>query len=444
MDTQFNDLKSQPTVELIRRASELRVEKATSLPRQELIFEIQRMRMRSNGVYRTSGLLEVLPDGFGFLRSPEGHLLPGPDDVYVSPSQIRRFHLRDGDLVQGRFRAPKDAERYFALIKVEAINGEDPESGPPPVIFSNRTVRLPETAWQLQGEDPVARLISSFVPLGRGDRALVVAPPRGGASSFVESLCRAVQAGGALQTKGDRPRTQVVSLHIQERPEHLACLAREAPWTVLGSTFDEPTARHLQVANLVHQRCLRLVEQGLDVLLAVDSLTRLGQACLEAADESAPRHHPDLTPLRHLLASARNLEGRGSLTVVGILVHPAEVEPHRRITDAIAGYETVRYTLHRDLLASGHWPPLLPAASWNRRASVLLPPEEAEALATLRQQFSHRGIPRGSKEGNQDEIRETGRVSSVQDGARDLERLWQALRSWRTETPLDNAVSMGE
>jgi len=371
MEPFLDDLKSRDTADLARMAQDLKIEKATSLSRQDLIFEIQRLRMRNFASCRGTGVLETLPDGFGFLRAAEASYLPGPDDIYVSPSQIRKFHLRDGDVVTGQVRAPKEAERYFALIKLEEVNGHDPERVVRPLVFDNLVPGQPTRPIKLEHkpDDLTSRVVDLAVPLAFGQRVIVWSPLRGGRTTFLRRLAKAIRK--------NHPESPIFSLLLQERPEDLADARREMPGDVVCTAFDEPPTRHIQVADLVVERVRRLAEYGKDVVLIVDSLTRLVRAHHEAGATSGRTLPGGLDPAalqrpRRLLATARSFPEGGSVTVIAVILTGTENRLDEGAAEAFEGVESARITLSRDLVQSRLWPPVDLSRSWSRNTSKFL------------------------------------------------------------------------
>ncbi|HNU83762.1 MAG TPA: transcription termination factor Rho, partial [Thermoanaerobaculia bacterium] len=264
-------LKEMNAAELAQAALELGVEGAAGLRKQELIFKILQAQTEKSGLIFAEGVLECLPDGFGFLRAPEYNYLPGPDDIYVSPSQIRRFDLRTGDTVSGQVRQPKEGERYFALIKVEAINFEAPDLTRSKVFFDNLTPLYPEERLRLEvAGDMSARVMDLVTPMGKGQRALIVAPPRTGKTMLLQSIAHSVAK--------NHPEVALIVLLIDERPEEVTDMQRSVQGEVVSSTFDEPATRHVQVAEMVIEKAKRLVEHKRDVVILLDSITRLARA----------------------------------------------------------------------------------------------------------------------------------------------------------------------
>src|ERR1700691_2103679 len=274
-EMKLQDLKAQTPAELVSFAEEKGVENASTMRKQELMFAILKQLAIQETDIIGEGVVEVLSDGFGFLRSPDANYLPGPDDIYVSPSQIRRFGLRTGDTIEGNIRSPKEGERYFALLKVNTLNFEDPEKSKHKVNFDNLTPLFPDERFRLELEDPTrkdlsARVIDIVAPIGKGQRALIVAPPRTGKTVLMQNIAHSITA--------NHPECYLIVLLIDERPEEVTDMQRSVKGEVVSSTFDEPAVRHVQVAEMVIEKAKRLVEHGRDVVILLDSITRLGRA----------------------------------------------------------------------------------------------------------------------------------------------------------------------
>src|ERR1700742_3695348 len=274
-DIKLQDLKSKSPTELLAVAEEHEVENASILRKQELMFAILKQLASRDIEIIGEGVVEVLQDGFGFLRSPEANYLPGPDDIYVSPSQIRRFSLRTGDTVEGQIRSPKEGERYFALLKVNTINFEDPEKVRHKINFDNLTPLYPDERLRLELPDPTlkdksARVMDLVAPIGKGQRALIIAPPRTGKTVLLQNIAQSIAT--------NHPECYLIVLLIDERPEEVTDMQRSVRGEVISSTFDEPASRHVQVAEMVIEKAKRLVEHGRDVVILLDSITRLGRA----------------------------------------------------------------------------------------------------------------------------------------------------------------------
>jgi len=314
----LQDLKAKSPVEMLAFAEELEIEGAGSMRKQELMFAILKALAESDIEISGIGVLEALPDGFGFLRSPESNYLPGPDDIYVSPAQIRRFSLRTGDTVEGLIRAPKDGERYFALVKLNEINFSDPEKAGHTVHFDNLTPLYPEERLKMEVNDPTlkdrsARIIDIVAPLGKGQRGLIVAPPRTGKTVLLQNIAKSITA--------NHPECYLIVLLIDERPEEVTDMQRTVKGEVVSSTFDEPATRHVAVAEMVIEKAKRLVEHGRDVVILLDSITRLGRAYNTVVPSSGKvlTGGVDANALqrpKRFFGAARNIEEGGSLTII--------------------------------------------------------------------------------------------------------------------------------
>ena len=309
-------LKEKKISELAQIAKNFNVDGASNMRKQELIFAILGAQTEQSGFVYGEGVLEILPDGFGFLRAPDYNYLPGPDDIYISPSQIRRFNLRTGDVVSGQIRPPKEGERYFALLKVEAINYEEPEKAREKILFDNLTPLYPNEQLRLEHdpEEYTTRLIDLFTPIGKGTRGLIVAPPRTGKTMMLQNIAHGI-------TRNHKEVVLIVLL-IDERPEEVTDMQRSVDGEVISSTFDEPATHHVQVAEMVIEKAKRLVEHGRDVVILLDSITRLARAyntvvppsgkILSGGVDSNALHKP-----KKFLGAARNIEDGGSLTIMG-------------------------------------------------------------------------------------------------------------------------------
>ena len=314
----LQELKKKPPADLLAFAEELEIENASTMRKQEMMFAILKQLAENDVVISGDGVLEVLQDGFGFLRAPESNYLPGPDDIYVSPSQIRRFSLRTGDTVEGEIRSPKDGERYFALLKVNKINFDEPDKVRHRINFDNLTPLYPEEKFILDNDNPkvkdmTTRIVDLTAPLGKGQRALIVAPPRTGKTMMLQSIAHAITENN----KG----VYLIVLLIDERPEEVTDMQRSVDGEVISSTFDEPATRHVQVADMVIEKAKRLVEHGLDVVILLDSITRLARAyntvipssgkVLTGGVDSNALQRP-----KRFFGAARNIEDGGSLSII--------------------------------------------------------------------------------------------------------------------------------
>ncbi|MBF0252026.1 MAG: transcription termination factor Rho [Alphaproteobacteria bacterium] len=314
----LKELKRKSPADLLKLAEELEIENAGSLRKQDMMFAILKQFAEQGTSIYGEGVLEVLQDGFGFLRSPEANYLPGPDDIYVSPSQVRRFGLRTGDTVEGEIRAPKDGERYFALLKVNTINFEDPGAVRHRINFDNLTPLYPDERLMMEIEDPeskdyTGRIMDLITPIGKGQRALIVAPPRTGKTVMLQNIAHSLAA--------NHPEAYLIVLLIDERPEEVTDMARSVKGEVISSTFDEPASRHVQVAEMVIQKAKRLVEHKRDVIILLDSITRLARAYNTVVPSSGKvlTGGVDANALqrpKRFFGAARNIEEGGSMTII--------------------------------------------------------------------------------------------------------------------------------
>src|ERR1700759_3139766 len=312
------ELKKKTPAELVNFAESLSVENASSLRKQDIMFAILKNLADNDQVIQGEGTLEILPDGFGFLRSPEANYLPGPDDIYVSPSQVRRFGLRTGDTVEGQIRSPREGERYFALLKVNAINFDEPDRLRQRINFDNLTPLYPEEKLGLEFDDPTrkdltTRVIDLITPLGKGQRALIVSPPRAGKTVMLQNIAHAIMA--------NHPEVYLIVLLIDERPEEVTDMARSVRGEFVSSTFDEPASRHVSVAEMVIEKAKRLVEHKRDVVILLDSITRLARAYNTVVPSSGKvlTGGVDANALqrpKRFFGAARNIEEGGSLTII--------------------------------------------------------------------------------------------------------------------------------
>ena len=325
------ELKEKNISQLTDIAKDLKVQSYGGLRKQELIYKILETQTKKNGQIYGEGILEILPDGFGFLRAPSYNYLPGPDDIYVSPSQIRRFDMRTGDTVSGQIRPPKDSERYFALLKVESINLEDPETSKEKILFDNLTPLYPQERINLEssnGDDYSARTMDLLTPIGKGQRGLIVSPPRTGKTMLLQSIAKSLAK--------NHPEVFLIVLLIDERPEEVTDMIRTVKGEVISSTFDEPAQRHVQVAEMVIEKAKRLVEHKRDVVILLDSITRLARAynaivppsgkILSGGVDSNALQKP-----KRFFGAARNVEEGGSLTIIAT----ALVDTGSRMDDVI-------------------------------------------------------------------------------------------------------------
>ncbi len=379
----LSDLKEMTIQQLNAVAKELSVEGAAGMKKHDLIFKILQNQTEKSGFLFAEGVLETLPDGYGFLRAPESNYLPGPDDIYVSPSQIRKFDLRTGDTVSGQVRPPKEGERYFALIKVEAINFEPPENGRDKVLFDNLTPLYPSTRLKLETaqDNLMARVLDMMTPLGKGQRALIVAAPRTGKTMILQSIANSIAT--------NHPEVALIVLLIDERPEEVTDMLRSVRGEVVSSTFDEPATRHVQVAEMVIEKAKRLVEHKRDVVILLDSITRLARAynaivppsgkVLSGGVDSNALQRP-----KRFFGAARNIEGGGSLTIIAT----ALVETGSRMDDVIfeefKGTGNAEIVLDRKMSDRRIFPAIDINRSGTRKEELLLSKDELTRVWILR------------------------------------------------------------
>jgi transcription termination factor Rho len=376
-------LKELGVTELTKIARELEIPHATGLRTQELIFEILRARAAKAGHIFSEGVLEVLPDGFGFLRAPDYNYLAGPDDIYVSPSQIRKFDLHTGDTVAGQIRSPKDGERYFALIKVEAINFEPPARGRERVFFENLTPLYPQEHIRLEAdpENLSTRVMDMMTPLGKGQRGLIVAPPRTGKTMLMQSIANAITI--------NHPEVYLIVLLIDERPEEVTDMQRSVKGEVIASTFDEPAQRHVQVAEMVIEKAKRLVEHRKDVVILLDSITRLARAYNTVAPTSGKilSGGVDSNALqrpKRFFGAARNIEQGGSLTIVATALVDTGSRMDEVIFEEFKGTGNMEVHLDRKLADRRVFPAIDIIKSGTRKEEMLLSKEDLQRVYVLR------------------------------------------------------------
>ena len=377
------ELKGKKISELIDVAKTFKISGATGMRKQDVIFSILQAQTEQNGVIYGEGVLEILPDGFGFLRSPDSNYLPGPDDMYVSPSQIRRFALKTGDTVSGQIRPPKDGERYFALLKVENINYEDPEIAADKILFDNMTPLYPTERIQLETnpDNLSTRIMDLITPIGKGQRGLIVSPPRTGKTMLLKDIANAV-------TKNDRDIHKIVLL-IDERPEEVTDMARSVEAEVISSTFDEPPQRHVQVAEMVLEKSKRLIEHKKDVLILLDSITRLARAyntvvppsgkILSGGVDSNALHRP-----KRFFGAARNLEEGGSLTIIATALIDTGSRMDEVIFEEFKGTGNMEVNLDRKLSDRRIFPAFDINRSGTRKEELLIEQEDLNRIWILR------------------------------------------------------------
>jgi transcription termination factor Rho len=379
----LSSLKDLGIAELTKIARDLDIPHATGLRKQELIFEILRARAAKAGHIFSEGVLEVLPDGFGFLRAPDYNYLAGPDDIYVSPSQIRKFDLHTGDTVAGQIRSPKEGERYFALIKVEAVNFEPPARGRERVFFENLTPLYPQERVRLEAdaENLSTRVMDMMTPLGKGQRGLIVAPPRTGKTMLMQAIANAVTA--------NHPEVYLIVLLIDERPEEVTDMQRSVRGEVIASTFDEPAQRHVQVAEMVIEKAKRLVECRKDVVILLDSITRLARAYNTVAPTSGKilSGGVDSNALqrpKRFFGAARNIEQGGSLTIVATALVDTGSLLDEVIFEEFKGTGNMEVHLDRKLADRRVFPAIDIIKSGTRKEEMLLSREDLQRVYVLR------------------------------------------------------------
>ena len=379
----ITDLKDMSIQKLTQIAKDMAVAGATGMRKQDLIFQILKAQTEQSGFIFSEGVLEVLPDGFGFLRAPDYNYLPGPDDIYVSPSQIRKFDLQTGDTVSGQIRSPKEGERYFALIKVEAVNFEAPDQAREKLFFENLTPLYPQERLRLEtaAENLAGRVMDLMTPIGKGQRGVIVAAPRTGKTMLLQNIAQSVSA--------NHPEVFVIVLLIDERPEEVTDMQRSVDGEVISSTFDEPAQRHVQVAEMVIEKAKRLVEHKKDVIILLDSITRLARAyntvippsgkVLSGGLDSNALQKP-----KRFFGAARNIEEGGSLTIMAT----ALVDTGSRMDDVIfeefKGTGNMEIHLDRKLVDKRVFPAIDIQKSGTRKEELLLPREDLNRIWVLR------------------------------------------------------------
>jgi transcription termination factor Rho len=385
-EVKLQDLKQRSPAELVSIAEELQVENASALRKQELFFGILKNLAARDVEIIGEGVVEVLQDGFGFLRSPDANYLAGPDDIYVSPSQIRKFTLRTGDTVEGQIRSPKEGERYFALVKVNTINFEDPEKARHKVHFDNLTPLYPDQRFEMETGDPTrkdysSRVIDIVAPLGKGQRGLIVAPPRTGKTVLLQNIAHSITA--------NHPECYLIVLLIDERPEEVTDMQRSVKGEVISSTFDEPAARHVQVAEMVIEKAKRLVEHGRDVVILLDSITRLGRAYNTVVPSSGKvlTGGVDANALqrpKRFFGAARNIEEGGSLTIIATALIDTGSRMDEVIFEEFKGTGNSEIILDRKVADKRVFPAIDILRSGTRKEELLVRPDMLKKTYVLR------------------------------------------------------------
>jgi len=387
----LNTLKEKKISELALLGRNFNIEGAANMRKQELIFAILQAQAEKNGYIYGEGVLETLPDGFGFLRAPDYNYLPGPDDIYVSPSQIRRFNLRTGDITSGQIRPPKEGERYFALLKVESINYEEPDRAREKILFDNLTPLYPNERLQLEHlpDEYTTRIIDLLTPIGKGQRGLIVAAPRTGKTMMLQNIAKAIAH--------NHREVILIVLLIDERPEEVTDMQRSVDGEVVSSTFDEPATRHIQVAEMVIEKAKRLVEHGKDVVILLDSITRLARAyntvvppsgkILSGGVDSNALHKP-----KKFFGAARNIEEGGSLTIIATALIDTGSRMDEVIFEEFKGTGNMEIHLDRRLMDKRVFPAIDINKSGTRKEELLLPKEDLNRIWILRKVLSQLSV----------------------------------------------------
>ena len=406
----LSELKRKPLAELLIFAEELAIENASNLRRQDMLFAILKVLAEKDTSIEGDGVLEILQDGFGFLRSAQANYLPGPDDIYVSPSQVRRFGLRTGDTVEGTIRGPKDGERYFALLKVDRINFEDPDKIRHRINFDNLTPLYPDKKLMMEIEqkdtknkDLTSRVIELVSPLGKGQRALITAQPRTGKTIMLQNIANAVAA--------NHPEVYLIVLLIDERPEEVTDMARTVKGEVVSSTFDEPAQRHVQVAEMVIEKAKRLVEHKRDVVILLDSITRLARAYNTVVPSSGKvlTGGVDANALqrpKRFFGAARNIEEGGSLTIIATALIDTGSRMDEVIFEEFKGTGTSEIILDRKLADKRVFPSIDITKSGTRKEELLVRQDQLSKMWVLRRILDPMGV-QDSMEFLLDKLRET-------------------------------------
>jgi transcription termination factor Rho len=407
-EIKLQDLKSKSPTELMSFAEEVEVENAGTLRKQELMFAILKQLAAREVEIIGEGVVEVLLDGFGFLRSPDSNYLAGPDDIYISPSQIRRFGLRTGDTVEGPIRSPKDSERYFALLKVNLINFEDPEKTKHKVNFDNLTPLYPDARLKMEIGDPTrkdfsARVIDIVSPIGKGQRALIVAPPRTGKTVLLQNIAQSIAT--------NHPECYLIVLLIDERPEEVTDMQRSVRGEVISSTFDEPASRHVQVAEMVIEKAKRLVEHNRDVVILLDSITRLGRAYNTVVPSSGKvlTGGVDANALqrpKRFFGAARNIEEGGSLTIIATALIDTGSRMDEVIFEEFKGTGNSEIVLDRKVADKRVFPAIDILKSGTRKEELITPRDQLQKTYVLRRILNPMG-PQDAIEFLIDKLRQT-------------------------------------
>ncbi|HET6342132.1 MAG TPA: transcription termination factor Rho [Gemmatimonadota bacterium] len=386
----ITDIKSKSIPELHGMAEELAIQNYSGLRKQDLIFKIEQELLDHETVLRGEGVLEILPEGYGFLRSPDWNYLYGPDDIYVSPSQIKRFDLRTGDTIQGQVRPPKEGERYLALLKVETVNFKDPDQAKHTVFFDNLKPLYPEERFRLERSDRdlSMRIMDLFSPIGKGQRGLIVSPPKAGKTILLQKIANSISE--------NHPDVKLIVLLIDERPEEVTDMERSVDGEVISSTFDEPADRHVQVADMVIEKAKRLVENGYDVVILLDSITRLARAqnvvvphsgkILSGGVDAHALHKP-----KRFFGAARNIEEGGSLTIVATALIDTGSRMDEVIFEEFKGTGNMELVLDRSLSDRRIYPAIDINRSGTRHEELLIPENQLQRIWLLRKFLNDMG-----------------------------------------------------
>ena len=390
----LQELKTKPPPDLLAYAEELEIENASSLRKQDIMFAILKQLADNDVAIFGTGVLEVLQDGFGFLRSPEANYLPGPDDIYVSPSQVRRFGLRTGDTVEGQVRAPKSGERYFALLQIKQINFSDPSEVSHRINFANLTPLYPDEHLEMEQKDPelsdlTTRVIDLICPIGKGQRALIVSPPRTGKTVMLQNIAHSITA--------NHPEVYLIVLLIDERPEEVTDMDRSVKGEIISSTFDEPAARHVQVAEMVIEKAKRLVEHKRDVVILLDSITRLARAYNTVVPSSGKvlTGGVDANALqrpKRFFGAARNIEEGGSLTIISTALIETGSRMDEVIFEEFKGTGNSEIILDRKLSDKRTWPSIDITKSGTRKEELLVDKGTLSKMWVLRRILMPMGV----------------------------------------------------
>jgi len=391
---QLKELKLKAPADLLAYAEELEIENASTLRKQDMLFAILKRLAENDIAIFGDGVIEILQDGFGFLRSPESNYLPGPDDIYVSPSQVRRFALRTGDTVEGQIRSPKEGERYFALLKVNNINFEDPDKVRHRINFDNLTPLYPEERLKMEIEDPTvkdrtSRVIDLISPVGKGQRALIVAPPRTGKTVMLQNIAQAIST--------NHPECYLIVLLIDERPEEVTDMSRSVKGEVVSSTFDEPATRHVQVTEMVLEKAKRLVEHKRDVVILLDSITRLARAyntCVPSSGKvlTGGVDANALQRPKRFFGAARNIEEGGSLTIISTALIDTGSRMDEVIFEEFKGTGNSEIILDRKLSDKRVWPAIDITKSGTRKEELLVDKGTLSKMWVLRRILMPMGV----------------------------------------------------